>query len=74
VLTVAFEGAGYHKPYAVLKGSGRHLISYCHYEVAINYIPGYGNYSGNYSLMDWIYPNGFQQGVTRELEPDTLEG
>jgi hypothetical protein len=74
VLTVSFEGSGYHKPYSALKGSGRHLISYCHYESAINYVPGYGRWSGKYSLMDWVYPNGFQQGVTRELEPEILEG
>jgi hypothetical protein len=72
VLDISLNGGGWHEPYEVRKGSGRKLIAYCHYGITFNYLPEFGSLSGSFSLIDFIYPNGFQEGVVRELAPRVL--
>ncbi len=62
------EIVGYVGPGAVYKGEGRHLTAWCHFTVSVQPIPEIGTVSKTFSLQDWVFPNGYQEGYSKEIE------
>jgi len=71
VLDTDIEVVGFHGSPIAVRGTGSKLIAYCHYEVEL-LGPFFGSRSGRYSLIDKVYPNGFQESIVNELEPLVL--
>jgi NHL repeat len=59
----------WHSPYFVKKNSGQKLIAYCKYDISVFPIPEIGDENGSYTLVNRIYPNGFQETIVKERDP-----
>lgn len=70
---IELQSPDWHPPYVVHKGEGKQLIAYCHYGITFGPVLEIDSLSGSFSLVDFVYPNGFQEGQVRELEPRVLE-
>jgi tripartite motif-containing protein 71 len=59
-------------PYVVRKGEGKHLTTYCRFELTI-LVPEKGYLNNHLSFIGWVWPNGFQESVMREYDPPVNE-
>ncbi|HEX9944825.1 MAG TPA: hypothetical protein VGG03_22680, partial [Thermoanaerobaculia bacterium] len=63
---------GFAGPYRVWKGEGKHLTTYCRFELLI-LVPEQGYLNNHLSMLGWVWPNGYQESVMREYDPPINE-
>jgi hypothetical protein len=66
-LDLDLEGVGYHPPYTALKGSGKRIIAWCHYNVEMWPVPEAFIIDQDKALLARAYPNGYQEAVSRDI-------
>jgi streptogramin lyase len=71
-LHIDLSATDWHEPFVVHKGEGKQMVAYCHYGITLSPLADFGSLSGSFSLIDFVYANGFQEGVVKELAPKVL--
>lgn len=62
------DEVAYHPPYIAVKGTGKKLIVYCVYTTRIFPIPEFNVLESTATLVDRVYPNGYQESIVRSYE------